>query len=334
VREPSHRERTDSAAVACFPLPGRTLLRMQVSIAVMLLACLPTAARAADSCLDCHKVMEGTSIPFQNDIHFKRGLSCADCHGGDPNSPDQNISMSAAKGFRVRVTREGVAEFCGRCHGNAAVMQKHNPKARVDQVTLYAASVHAGKSSGGDGVAATCVDCHDVHKTRAVSDPQSSVAPARLARTCGKCHADSSAQFQKSAHAAVFVTGEMRSCAACHSSHATARGDDMLAGGRAVCSTCHEPDSKGGRTAAALGRTLETARMAMFRTAPPRTDAPRGAIPAAATPAGPGVQGRGATPGGRGGFRVTDPRIKKALSLVHALDVPAVKAAVEAIKQQ
>jgi hypothetical protein len=303
---------------------------MQVSIAVVMLACLPGAARAADSCLDCHRVMEGTSIPFQNDIHFKRGLSCVDCHGGDPNSPDQNIAMSAAKGFRIRVTREGMAEYCGRCHGDAAFMQKYNKKPRVDQVTLYAASVHAGKPAGGDGVAATCVDCHDVHKTRAASDPQSSVAPGRLARTCGKCHADSSAQFQKSAHAALFVTGQMPSCATCHSSHAVARvTDDMLAGGRDVCSKCHEPDSKGGRTAAALGRTLEGARMAFFRMAPPRTDAPRGA-----TPAGAGVQGRGATPGGRGGPRVTDPRIKKALSLVHALDVPALKAAVEAITKE
>jgi predicted CXXCH cytochrome family protein len=300
----------------------------RVAIAVGLLVGLPGPARAADSCLDCHRVMEGTSIPFQNDIHFKRGLSCVDCHGGDPSSPDQNIAMSAAKGFRVRVTREGMAEYCGRCHGNATFMQKYNPKPRVDQVTLYAKSVHAAKPAGGDDVAATCVDCHDVHKTRAVSDPQSSVAPARLARTCGKCHVDSSAQFQKSVHAAVFVTGERPSCAACHSSHATARGDDMLAGGRAVCSTCHEPDSKGGRTAAALGRALENARMALFSTAP-RADAPRGA-----TPTGAGVQGRGATPGARGGFRATDPRMKKALSLVHALDVPAVKAAVEAATKQ
>ena len=306
MREPSHRS------------------RMPVWVVVVMLACFPAAAKGADTCLDCHRVMEGTSIPFQNDIHYKRGLSCADCHGGDPNSPDQNVAMSAAKGFRLRVTREGMAEFCGRCHGNATFMQKHNPKARVDQVTLFAASVHAVKPAGGDEIAATCVDCHDVHRTRAVSDPQSSVAPARLARTCGKCHADSSAQFQKSAHAAVFVTGEMPSCATCHSSHATARAsNDMLAGGRAVCSTCHEPDSKGGRTAAALGRALENARMALFSTAP------RGA-----TPAGAGVQGRGATPGARGGFRATDPRMKKALSLVHALDVPAVKAAVEAATKQ
>jgi predicted CXXCH cytochrome family protein len=174
------------------------------------------------------------------------------------------------------------------------------------------------------------VDCHSHHNTRAVDDPQSTVAPERLGRTCGKCHADSSDLFQKSTHGSLFVTSEMRSCASCHASHQTTRvTNDMLAGGRAVCSKCHEPDSRGGRTAATLGRTLENARMALFTMAPPRADAPRGA-----TPAGAGVQGRGATPGARGGFRVTDPRIRKALSLVHALDVAAVKAAVEAITKQ
>lgn len=331
----------------------RSLLRIQLSVVVVALVALPGAASAADSCLDCHKVMEGTSIPFQNDIHFKRGLSCADCHGGDPNSPDQNISMSAAKGFRVRVTRAGMAEFCGRCHGNATFMQKYNPKAQLDQVAAYSKSVHAGKPAGADDVAATCVDCHDVHRTRAVSDPQSSVAPARLARTCGKCHADSSAEFQKSVHAKLFVTSEQASCTVCHSSHGTTRvTDDMLAGGRDVCSKCHEPDSKGGRAAASLGRTLENARMALFRVAPPRAAGPGPGGPAAAGPGGqapggaaaaPGAQAagagappgaRGATPGAPRGPRATDPRMRKALSLIHALDVPAVKAAVEAITKQ
>jgi hypothetical protein len=304
-------------------------LRSRTPIAVLMLTFLTAGVNAKDSCLDCHRVMEGTSIPFQNDIHYKRGLSCADCHGGDPTSDDQNISMSPERGFRRRVTREGVAEFCGRCHSDAAFMGKHDPKQRVDQVTLYAASVHARKPAGSDTIAATCVDCHGVHNTRAVSDPQSAVAPARLARTCGRCHADSSAEFQKSAHAPVFVTSEMPSCATCHASHAVARiTDDMLAGGRAVCSKCHEPDSKGGRTAAAMGRAFENARMLAFSAPPPRMDAARGAGPGA-----PGGQGRGAGPGG-GGPRFTNPGMRKALSLVHGLDAAAVKAAAEAAMQQ
>ena len=315
------------------------LLRIRLPIAALLLLSFAGVVRAADSCLDCHRVMEGTSIPFQNDIHYKRGLSCADCHGGDPAASDQNIAMSSQKGFRLRVTREGVADFCGRCHSDAAFMKKHNPKQQVDQVKRYAASVHASKPAGGDDIAATCVDCHSVHNTRAVSDPQSTVAPARLARTCGKCHADSSAEFQKSAHAALFVTSDKASCSVCHSSHATSRvTNDMLAGGRDVCSKCHEPDSKGGRTAAALGRAFENARMLAFAAAPPRADAAQGGGAGGAGvqgrgAGGAGVQGRGATPVGRG-FRATSPAMRKAMSSIHGLDVAAVKAAIEAAAKQ
>ena len=294
-------------------------------------------------------VQEGMSIPFKNDIHYKNGISCADCHGGDRKSDDGNISMSAERGFLVRVTREGVAQFCGRCHSDAAFMKKHNSKHPVDQVKLYTASVHAGKAAGSETIAATCVDCHSVHNTRAVSDPQSTVAPARMARTCGKCHADSSDLYQKSAHAPLFVTSEMDSCVACHGSHAIARGtNDMLAGGRAVCSKCHEPDSKGGKTAAALGRTFENIRVGSFGPPAPRADAARAAGPGgqgeqarAAGPGGQGAEGRAAGPGMQGaqaraggpggrGPRARDPRMTRALSLVHSLDVQAVRAALEA----
>ncbi len=359
-----------------------------MAIAVFILTCSTVAARAADAgaarakdtCLDCHKVQEGTSIPFQNDIHFKRGLSCADCHGGDPNEDDPNLSMSASRGFLVRVTRAGMAEFCGRCHSNAAFMQKHNPKQRVDQVKLFTAGAHAAIPAGSDTIAATCVDCHSHHNTRAVADPQSTVAPERLARTCGKCHADSSDLFQKSTHGPLFVTTEMRACASCHASHQTTRvTNDMLAGGRDVCSKCHEPDSAGGKVAAAMGRTFENIRVGSFGPPPAQPGGARaaGAPPAGGPPAGgppvpggpgggpgiapgapgaqgrgagagmgaPGAQGRGAGPGvgapgapGRAGVagargpRATDPRMRKALSLVHSLDVAAVKAALEAMQ--
>jgi hypothetical protein len=294
-----------------------------------MLTFIPVVVTAKDSCLDCHKVMEGTSIRFmQNDIHYKRGLSCANCHGGDPTSDDQNISMSAERGFKVRPGRDGMSEFCGTCHSSAAFMQKHNPKAPVDQVKLHAASIHGGKPAGSDQIAATCIDCHGYHDARAVSDPQSRVSPARLARTCGRCHADSSDLFQKSVHGGLFVTDEMPSCATCHSSHSVTRvTNDMLAGGRAVCSKCHEPDSKGGRTAAALGRTFENARMASMSSAPPPPSPPAGGTSAGAA----GGQGRSGPPRGP---RATDPRMRKALSLVHSLDVAAVKAAAEAAFKQ
>ena len=333
MRELNQHDRPSRTTTFFSSLHRSRLSQVRVPITDLMLAVPAVALGAKDSCFDCHSVMEGTSIRFKNDIHYKNGISCADCHGGDRNSDDPNISMSAQRGFKVRVTRDAVGQYCGRCHSDAAFMKRYNAKQRVDQMALYATSVHAGVPAGSDTVAATCVDCHGVHNTRAVSDPESTVAPARLARTCGRCHADTAALFQKSAHAPVFVTSEMASCATCHASHAILRvSGDMLAGGRAVCAKCHEPDSKGGRTAAALGRAFENAWMVAMESGAPLFAPPRGT--AAGRGAGPPA-GRGAGPAaGRGGPRASDPRLKKALSLVHSLDASAVKAAAEAGMRQ
>src|SRR3954462_13160794 len=75
-----------------------------------------------DSCFDCHRVMEGTSLKFTNDIHFAKSISCANCHGGNPVAPQQNVAMHATNGFKLRVQRPAMPQFCGGCHADASVM--------------------------------------------------------------------------------------------------------------------------------------------------------------------------------------------------------------------
>jgi predicted CXXCH cytochrome family protein len=293
-------------------------MRTQIATGLALLLAAAGGASAAkkDTCFECHTVMEGMSITFQSDIHYKNGVSCADCHGGDQNEEDQNISMSAAKGFKVRVTRNEASEYCARCHSDAAFMQKHNAKQRVDQLALYSKSVHAGKPAGSDSVAANCIDCHGVHNIRAVDDPRSAVGPQRMARTCGKCHADSSDAFQKSAHAPVFTTKESSACSTCHESHGTSRATgDLLAGGRSACMKCHEPDSKEGRTAAAMGRTFENAMAEVFNSN---------------MTAGPGARAPQDQKQMFGMMAAVNARLRNARSLVHGLDNNPVKAAAKA----
>jgi predicted CXXCH cytochrome family protein len=292
-------------------------MRTETGLVIVALLSAGGAQAAKDSCFECHSVMEGMSIPFQNDIHYRNGISCADCHGGDPGSDDQNVSMSAARGFKVRVTRQASSGFCAGCHSDAAVMHRHNPQQRVDQMALYRTSVHA-RAAGSDPVAATCIDCHGVHNIRAAADPQSAVAPARLAATCGKCHADAASMFKSSAHAAVFTTAAMPSCITCHAAHATSPASgEMLAGGRAVCANCHEPDTKGGKTAAAMERTLEQEMMAAFSAMP---------APAAGENASPEQI--------RAMIAAMQKRMQKPRSLVHSLNAAAVKAAAQAAAQQ
>ncbi len=228
------------------------------SLPVLLISLAASGAWAAkDSCFECHSVQEGMSIVFKDDIHYKYGISCADCHGGDRNEDDGNVAMNASRGFKVRVAREDTPEYCGRCHSDAAFMGKYKPGQRADQAALYRKSVHGQQLAKGNKKAAYCVDCHGIHNIRAVDDPESPVHPSRLAGKCGACHGEIARMFQQSRHAKVFTTAGMAGCSVCHSSHATeAAGVATLAGAAPVCGQCHRASSAGGRAAAIMTKKI------------------------------------------------------------------------------
>ena len=216
-----------------------------------------TSLAVKDSCFACHSVIEGTSVVFKDDVHYHNAIGCAACHGGDPKEDDQNLSMSAKRGFKIRVTRQATPEYCGRCHRNARIMRKVKPQARVDQLASYRTSVHAKGLAAGHIGSAECVDCHGVHNIRAVSDPLSPAHPRHIAETCAKCHAATADLFRKSPHGPVFTSQEMPGCTACHASHGTQPASRaMLTGKKAVCTNCHDPGSAGAKAAAEIARLM------------------------------------------------------------------------------
>jgi predicted CXXCH cytochrome family protein len=191
-------------------------------------------------------------------VHYGHAISCADCHGGDPKEEDQNLSMSAKRGFKIRVKRQATPDYCGRCHKNASFMRKFDPQLRVDQLALYKTIVHAKQLATGRTRSAECVDCHGVHNIRAVSDPLSPAHPQHVTETCAKCHAATADLFRKSPHGPVFTSKEMPGCTACHASHATKpAGQAMLTGKHAVCTECHDAGSAGEKAAAEIARLLK-----------------------------------------------------------------------------
>jgi predicted CXXCH cytochrome family protein len=240
--------------ICCKDLPGAT----------------PATAAAAtsdvgneDHCFGCHSVQEGMSLVFKDDIHHSKGLSCADCHGGNPKINDMNKSKIPGTGFKPRATREGMPAYCGRCHSDAAFMAKYNPKLPVDQVALYTKSVHGRRLAAGDTESAECADCHSVHDTRAVSDPLSSVSPRLITGTCAKCHQAIADAFRDSPHGREFVFDRRPGCVTCHAGHATEPATPaMLAGPNAVCARCHKPDSDGAKSAAGIAQLLAGLRSA------------------------------------------------------------------------
>jgi bacterioferritin-associated ferredoxin len=233
-------------------------MKTVVATLLMLIGAMGSAAGAdsgKNSCVSCHSLLEDARLLkpaqlFEGDIHHQAGLTCVDCHGGNPN--DESLdSMSPAKGFRGVPKKAAIPDFCARCHSDATYMHPFNPKMRVDQLSEYLTSVHGKRLKQGDAKVAACVDCHGVHNILAVSDTRAPVYPSNVASTCGKCHSnaaymkeykiptDQVAHYQKSVHAEVLAQGDTSAptCTTCHGNHgATPPGVASVAN---VCGTCH-----------------------------------------------------------------------------------------------
>jgi predicted CXXCH cytochrome family protein len=216
---------------------------------------------ASNSCVKCHaEVGDELALPIaqvEGDAHGRRGLSCASCHGGDPNDEDHDRSMDPRKGFVGTPSPRQVQSFCGKCHSNAEFMKHYNPAIRVDQETEYATSVHGKKIAKGDQKAATCVSCHGYHGVKPVKDSNAPVFATHVAETCGRCHADAGYmkpyniatdqvhKYGQSVHAEALLKKQDLSaptCNDCHGNHgAVPPGITAVAN---ICGTCHARQSE------------------------------------------------------------------------------------------
>ncbi|MFQ5876455.1 MAG: hypothetical protein ACE5JH_02000 [Acidobacteriota bacterium] len=219
----------------------------------------PGERSKVNSCLSCHSEFDGEllepTLHVEEDVHFKRGLACHDCHGGDPSAGldgDPDEAHSAAEGFAGKPSRLDTPRFCARCHSDANLMKAFNPHARVDQWSEYRTSRHGRRLDSGDDSVAVCTDCHGAHGIREVDDPRSPVYPTNVAETCAACHADSERmgphglptgqyrEYRRSAHAAaLYEKGDTSAptCNDCHGSHgAVPPGVENVSN---VCGSCH-----------------------------------------------------------------------------------------------
>jgi hypothetical protein len=223
-------------------------LRVATAVAVLIIAFNARAAAPKQtSCTTCH-----SNISLQNDVHAQVGLSCHDCHGGNPDPNAGMEAMDPKTGFVGKPARTKIPEFCGKCHASAEVMKRFNPAARVDIVAEYGTSVHGKRLAQGDTNVATCIDCHSVHGIRSKSNPESPVYPTHVAETCSRCHSDAKkmapyhiptdqyARWKISVHAAAMLEKNdltAPTCNDCHGNHgATPPGVESVS---FVCGTCH-----------------------------------------------------------------------------------------------
>jgi predicted CXXCH cytochrome family protein len=236
---------------------GRWSLLLALSIAAVLALLTIASAQKKNSCIECHVRLDDPRLSapaklFSNDIHHARGLSCNDCHGGDPNDDTKEGAKDPAKGYLGKPKKLDIPAYCGKCHSDANLMKRFNPSLRVDQEREYYTSVHGKLLKAGDARVATCISCHSVHGIRAVNDPLSSVYPTNVAQTCAGCHAngdymrsfgiptDQFEKYKSSVHAKALNEKQDLSaptCNDCHGNHgATPPGIASVAN---VCGQCH-----------------------------------------------------------------------------------------------
>ena len=214
----------------------------------------PAAAAGGNSCIDCHRELEprmaAPTEHFAEDIHAVRGLGCVGCHGGDASDPDIT-AMDPDKGFRGAPKRSEIAEWCAKCHADAAFMKRYNPQPYVFSMAEFRTSVHCKKISEGDTKVATCTNCHGVHGILPHKDPRSPVYPTNVPATCSKCHnsqymkgrtvpTNQYALYVNSVHGkALLEKGDLSApaCNDCHGNHGAVPPNTRDIS--VVCGNCH-----------------------------------------------------------------------------------------------
>jgi hypothetical protein len=232
-----------------------------------------------DNCVLCHTDPEvqkpetlfslpsGSSSPSHlnlsdlvDDVHFRRGLSCSGCHGGDPTSDKlEHSHVKEWPGAERHKDRAWILSFCARCHSDPTFMNPFNPALPTDQLAKYKDSPH-GKLllQRKDSRAPQCLSCHGVHGIRSAKNPLSKVYAKRVHETCGACHANPTtmaglklpdgsamptnqvAEYRASVHGrALLERGDLGApaCNDCHGNHAA-----MPVGLSSVsqsCGLCH-----------------------------------------------------------------------------------------------
>ena len=123
-------------------------------------------------CIDCHDSdlmkdeYKAIPVEWRKSWHYQNGVSCQDCHGGDPK--DAARSMLPESGFVGVPKPKEVPQFCGKCH--LGIMES------------YLESGH-GKAFMATGRGPNCLTCHGSgHK---IQKANIEIINKKL---CGVCH--------------------------------------------------------------------------------------------------------------------------------------------------
>jgi len=237
-------------------IPGFKLI-----ISVLTLILVQYSYASEDQCFNCHRDLEDNpSKLFVEDVHYKAGLSCSSCHGGNSNSDDMELAMNKSAGFIGVPSLNKISEACSKCHSDAVFMKKHNKNIQTGQYEKLKTSVHGKLAVNGRGMMLQCTTCHNAHGIKKVTDSRSPVYPTNVPATCNKCHGDASfmqsynpslsvdqlTKYRTSVHGILNAKGNTKTaeCASCHGSHDIFSAKDVRSKVYKLnipktCSQCH-----------------------------------------------------------------------------------------------
>ncbi|MBI4671219.1 MAG: ammonia-forming cytochrome c nitrite reductase subunit c552 [Chloroflexi bacterium] len=214
----------------------------------------PTAIQDQNSCVQCHTNLGGkfaeTVQAWSGSIHSQRGVTCADCHGGDPTNREKEAAHSTSANFVGKPKTVDIPALCASCHARVELMRQYDLP--TDQWAKYQQSIHGKELAQGNVNVATCFVCHDGHATKESTDPSAQVYPLNIPALCGSCHSNVELMkpyniptnqyelYTKSVHGiGLLQKQDLRapSCATCHGTHGAAPpGFEEVAN---VCGSCH-----------------------------------------------------------------------------------------------
>jgi len=163
--------------------PHRVWSLFVVGVGLLLVA-VPARAQSESTpdstgtCIACHRSPRFAVthpklfkywLEFKASAHYRDGVSCVDCHGGNSDAPD---AASAHRGIlapdskKSPVYYDRISKTCGTCHSEIEA--------------AYLTSRHAERLAEGK-TAPNCVTCHGSVSAAAPSS-------ASIGAVCGECH--------------------------------------------------------------------------------------------------------------------------------------------------
>jgi len=178
-----------------------------------------------DQCMNCHSMLDGKfkapASSYTSDVHFRKGLACSSCHGGDSKNEDQDKAMNKSAGFIGVPKGFQISKICAKCHS--------------EKFTALQNSIHGESSTGKGSIINSCITCHGVHNIISVKSPSSKVNGANIVSTCAGCHSNAAYmknynpeisvdmldKYKTSMHGKKVFGGDAKAanCASCHGSH-------------------------------------------------------------------------------------------------------------------